>query len=39
MHEVSRLDGGSDAIELDFVEREATLIEIMQLAIHVHLGE
>jgi len=38
MHEISRLNGGSDAIELDFVEREATSIEIMELAIHLHLG-
>jgi hypothetical protein len=29
MHEISRLSSGSDAIELDFVEREATSIEIM----------
>jgi transposase-like protein len=38
MTEISRLSGGSDAIELDFVEREATSIEIMELAIHLHLG-
>jgi len=38
MTEISRLNGGSDPIELDFVEREATLIEIMELAIHLHLG-
>jgi hypothetical protein len=29
MHKISRLNGGSDAIELDFGEREATSIEIM----------
>ena len=38
MTEISRLTGGSDPIELDFVEREATSIEIMELAIHLHLG-
>ena len=38
MTEISRLNCGSDAIELDFVEREATSIEIMELAIHLHLG-
>ena len=38
MTEISRLNGGSDAIELDFVEREATSIEMMELAIHLHLG-
>ena len=38
MREISRLSGGSDPIELDFVEREATSIEIMELAIHLHLG-
>jgi putative transposase len=38
MHEISRLNGGSDAIELDFVEREATPKEMMELAIHLHLG-
>ena len=32
MTEISRLTGGNDAIELDFVEREATPIELMQLA-------
>ena len=34
MTEISRLTGGSDAIELDFVEREATSIELMELARH-----
>jgi transposase-like protein len=38
MHEISRLTGGSDAIELDLGKREATSIEIMELAIHLHLG-
>jgi transposase-like protein len=38
MTEISRLNGGSDAIELDFVEREATSTEMMELAIHLHLG-
>jgi transposase-like protein len=38
MHKISRLSGGSDGIELDFVEREATPIEIMEHAIHPYLG-
>ena len=38
MSEISRLNGGSDPIELDFVEREATSIEMMELVIHLHLG-
>ena len=38
MTEISRLSGGSDPIELDFVERDATSIEIMELAIRLHLG-
>ena len=38
MTEISRLSGDRDAIELDFVEREATSIEMMELAIHLHLG-
>ena len=38
MPEISRLSGGSDAIELEFVEREATPTELMELAIHLHLG-
>ena len=38
MTEISRLNSTSDAIELDFVQREATSIEIMDLAIHLHLG-
>ena len=37
MHEISRLSGGSDAIELDFAEREATSIGMMELAIHLDL--
>ena len=32
MHEISRLNGDSDPIELDIVEREATSIEIMEFA-------
>jgi transposase-like protein len=38
MTEISRFNGGSDPIKLDFVEREATSIEIMEVAIHLHLG-
>ena len=38
MHEISRLTGGSDPIELDFMEREATSIEMIELAIHLYLG-
>ena len=38
MDEIARLSGGSDAIELEFVEREATPTELMELAIHLHLG-
>jgi len=38
MPEIARLSGGSDAIELEFVEREATPTELMELAIHPHLG-
>jgi hypothetical protein len=38
MHKVSRLGGGTDAIEVDFVEREAMSFEIMDLAIHLDLG-
>lgn len=38
MPEIARLSGGSDAIELGFVEREATPTEMMELAIHLHLG-
>jgi len=35
---ISRFNGGSDPIEVDFVEREATPAEIMELTIHLHLG-
>ncbi|AKH98006.1 IS240-type transposase [Halanaeroarchaeum sulfurireducens] len=38
MPEISRLNGSNDAIELDFVERKATPKEMMELAIHLHLG-
>jgi transposase-like protein len=38
MTEISRLSGGSDTIELEFVKREATPPELMGLAIHLHLG-
>lgn len=38
MPELSRLSGGSDAIELEFLEREATPTEIMQLGSHLYLG-
>ena len=38
MTEIIRLNGGMDPIELEFVEREATSIEIMELAIHLHRG-
>lgn len=38
MPEIARLNGVNDAIELDFVEREATPKEMMELAIHLHLG-
>ncbi|UWG48120.1 Transposase [Halanaeroarchaeum sp. HSR-CO] len=37
MEEISRLNGSSDPIELDFVERVATPKEMMELAIHLHL--
>ena len=38
MPEIGRLNGLSDAIELDFVDREATPKPAMKLAIHLHLG-
>jgi transposase-like protein len=38
MHEISRLSGVSASVELDFMEREATLTELMELATHLHLG-
>ena len=37
MPEISRLNGTNDAIQLDFVERETTPKEMMELAIHLHL--
>lgn len=37
MHEIARLAASSDAIELDFVEREATPEFAMQLGIRAHL--
>jgi transposase-like protein len=37
MLETARLDGTSDAIQLEFVERVATPIPVMKLAIHLHL--
>ncbi len=39
MVEIARLNRGSDAIELEFVEREATPTEVMELAIHLHFDE
>lgn len=38
MDEISRLNGSSDPIELDYLEREAMPTEIRELAIHFHLG-
>ena len=38
MHETTRLDGPSDAIELDFVERVATPKPVMKYGIHLHLA-
>jgi putative transposase len=38
MHDISRLKGGSDPIDLDFVYRRATPTEIMELSIHLHVG-
>jgi putative transposase len=38
MPEIGRLNSGSDAIEVSFVEREATPTELMELSIHLHLG-
>jgi transposase-like protein len=39
LDEIARLSGGSDAIKVEFVEREATPTELMELAIHLHLSE
>lgn len=38
MAEITRLIGCSDAIELDFVEREATPKNVMKLAVQLHLS-
>jgi len=38
MAEITRLSGRSDWIELDFVERERTPSELMQLSIQFHLA-
>jgi transposase-like protein len=38
MAEIARFIEGRDAIELEFVERERTPIEAMQLGIQMHLG-
>jgi hypothetical protein len=38
MTQISRLSGGSDEIELGFVEREAASTVIMEFTIHLHLG-
>jgi len=37
MAEIARLDGHSDAIQLDFVKSIETPILIIKLAIHLHL--
>lgn len=38
MPDISRLSGSNDAIEFEFAERQATPKEMMDLAIHLHLG-
>ena len=38
MAEIARLSGCSDWIELDFVERERTPSELMELGIRLHLS-
>lgn len=38
MRETARLDGGSDAIDLEFVEREPTPREAVDLGIQLHLA-
>jgi putative transposase len=38
MAEITRLSGGSDCIELAFVEREATPEPLMKLGIRLHLA-
>lgn len=37
MAEITRLNGGSDCMELDFVEREVTPEPLMKLGIRLHL--
>ena len=39
MAEIARLSGRSDWIELDFVERERTPSELMELGIRLCLAE
>jgi len=39
MPEFARLDGPSDCIELDLVEREATLEPLMRLSVNLHTAE
>ena len=38
MPETTRLNGCTGWIDLDFIEREATPEELMQLGIQLHLG-
>lgn len=38
MPEIDRLNGGSDWIELEFLERERTPEELIQVGIRLHLG-
>jgi transposase-like protein len=38
MPEISRLSGGRDCFELDFLEREATPVSAMKLGIRLHLA-
>jgi transposase-like protein len=38
MLEISRLNGGSESIELYYVEGKATPTDIMELAINLDLG-
>ncbi len=39
MAEIARLSGCRDWIDLDFVERERTPSELMELGIRLHLSE
>jgi len=39
MAEIARLSGCSDWINLDFVERERTPRELMELGIRLHLAD